>query len=131
MSKVDEEPISPERRLKVFFDGSCPLCSREIKFYRRLAGSNKCYWIDANTMSAGEIPSKLTREDLLKRFHVEHSTEGFLSGALAFAMLWSEMFGRSWIYKFVKWPIVTFVAELAYRGFLPLRKLLKSKPVPR
>jgi len=131
MVKSEQELTPPERRLRVFFDGSCPLCSREIKFYRRLAGSNKCNWIDANTMSAGEIPPNFTREDLLNRFHVEHPTEGFLSGALAFGMLWSEMFGRSWIYKFVKWPIVTFVAELAYRGFLPLRKILISKPVSR
>ncbi len=131
MVKSEKQPNPPERRLRVFFDGSCPLCSREIKFYRRLAGSNNCNWIDVNTISAGKMPSTFTREDLLSRFHVEHPTEGFLSGALAFGMLWSEMFGRSWIYKFVKWPIVTFVAELAYRGFLPLRKLLKSKPVPR
>ena len=127
----NQEPSPPTRPLKVFFDGSCPLCSREIKFYRRLAGSKKCHWIDANTISAGKIPPQYTREDLLNRFHVEHPTEGFLSGALAFGMLWSEMFGRSWIYKFVKWPIVTFVAELAYRGFLPFRKILKWKPESR
>ena len=131
MANCNQKPILPKRRLRVFFDGSCPLCSREIKFYRRLAGSNKCDWIDVNSMIAGKIPSKFTREDLLNRFHVEHPTEGFLSGALAFGMLWSEIFGRSWIYKFVNWPIVTFVAELAYRGFLPLRKILKGKLASR
>ena len=126
---LDKKPNSDDSRLKVFFDGSCPLCRREIKLYRRLTGSINCHWIDANTMNADEMPSRFTREGLLNRFHVEHPTEGLLSGALAFGMLWREVFDWRWIYTIVKVPIVTLVCELAYRGFLSIRKRLKRKLV--
>ena len=129
MMVLDKRPNPDDRRLKVFFDGSCPRCRREIKLYRRLTGSINCHWIDANTMNAGEMPKRFTREGLLNRFHVEHPTEGLLSGALAFGMLWRELFGWRWIYTIVKIPIVTLVCELTYRGFLLLRKILKWKPV--
>ena len=129
MMVLDKKPNSDDSRLKVFFDGSCPLCRREIKFYQRLTGSINCHWIDASTMNADEMPSSFTREGLLNRFHVEHPTEGLLSGALAFGMLWREVFGWRWIYTIVKIPIVTLVCELVYRGFLPLRKRLKRKLV--
>ena len=46
------------RPLTVFYDGACPLCDREISFYKRRRGAEGVRWIvmkEPITMSAGQI----------------------------------------------------------------------------
>lgn len=110
-------------RIKIFFDGGCPICSREIRFYKRKANSDKFVWVDVSNFSEDAIPSGYSREDLMKRFHVEHFEEGVVSGAVAFALLWQELFGWRWAVRIVKLPVVRETCELGYTLFLRTRRL--------
>lgn len=38
---------SPSGKLTVYYDGACPLCRREIEFYRRRRGADAIEWVDA------------------------------------------------------------------------------------
>ena len=38
-------------KIKVFFDGNCNLCSKEIKFYQKISPGNFFEWIDLYKMS--------------------------------------------------------------------------------
>ncbi len=38
--------LPPPDRLQVFFDGACPLCSREVSHYKKRDLHNKIEWID-------------------------------------------------------------------------------------
>ena len=31
---------------RVFFDGACPLCAREIEFYQKQEGASRIAWVD-------------------------------------------------------------------------------------
>ena len=33
---------------KVFYDGACPLCIREIAFYKRRKGADGVTWVDVS-----------------------------------------------------------------------------------
>ena len=68
-----------DERLTVFYDGSCPLCRREIRFYRHRTGAGQLDWID------------LSRDAALARFHVKAADGRLLSGGDAFAELWSAL----------------------------------------
>ena len=82
----------------VFYDGSCPICLREIKFYRRLAGSDRVDWVDLSDDTI-TLPEGIFLEDALSELHVQKSDGQIVTGAAAFAAIWSELpylriFGR-------------------------------------
>ncbi len=70
--------------LKVWFDGSCPLCTREIGLMRRLDRTRAITFIDV-TSPTSVCP--LNPAELLQRFHAEENGT-LLSGAAAFGAMW-------------------------------------------
>ena len=40
-----------DKKIKVFFDGSCKVCSKEINYYNKHDKNNKFNWIDLNSRS--------------------------------------------------------------------------------
>ena len=76
----------PTSELTIYFDGSCPLCRREIALYRRLPGADRLQWVD---VSAGAMLGEgLSCEAAMRRFHVRDDSGRLLSGGAAFARLW-------------------------------------------
>lgn len=110
--------------LKVYFDGACPLCRREIAHYRKLDRAGRLDFIDL-TSDGAETGPNLSCEAALARFHVREVDGRLLSGAAAFVRLWQEVPGWRWLAPVAKIPGVTWILERAYRGFLPLRPRLK------
>ncbi|WP_229954420.1 thiol-disulfide oxidoreductase DCC family protein [Parasphingorhabdus litoris] len=68
----------------VWYDGSCPLCVREIALMKRLDRNNAIEFID---LMRFETPCPVDRKLMMTRFHA--SEKGTLhSGAAAFAAMW-------------------------------------------
>lgn len=109
--------------LSVYYDGSCPLCQREIAFYRRRAGDAQIAWIDVSTPS--ELGDGLSCTAAMARFHVRDSTGRLYSGGLAFAVLWQHVPGWQWLGNLFSRPPLSHVIEWAYRAFLPVRPYLQ------
>jgi predicted DCC family thiol-disulfide oxidoreductase YuxK len=70
--------------VKIWFDGACPLCAREIALMRRLDWRDRIMFIDLGD-EATHCP--IDRETLLSRFHALEQGK-LLSGAAAFAAMW-------------------------------------------
>jgi ubiquinone biosynthesis monooxygenase Coq7 len=117
--------------LTVLYDGSCPLCRREIGLYQVLAAqtpASQLKFIDVSTpatLAAAEHPPAATPAQLMERFHVQHADGGLDSGARAFVALWARLPGWRWLARVARVPGITPVLELGYRGFLPLRPWLQ------
>jgi predicted DCC family thiol-disulfide oxidoreductase YuxK len=77
----------------VLFDGSCPMCSREIAYYRRQAASEKLLWIDISREPDTESRFGVSHSDAMQRFHLRDSAGKWQTGAWAFAELWSHFPG--------------------------------------
>jgi predicted DCC family thiol-disulfide oxidoreductase YuxK len=107
--------------LTVFFDGACPLCAREIAMYRKCRGADRMRWIDVATAPAEVLPEALTREQVLARFHLQDGHGRIVSGAEAFAILWSALPA----FRFLGWvfrrPVMTAILERLYVSFLKHR----------
>lgn len=110
--------------LTIYFDGSCPLCRREIALYRRLPAADRLLWVD---VSAGQsLGEGLSCEAALRRFHVRDAHGRLWSGGAAFARLWRTLPGWRWPGWLFALAPMSWLLEGAYRAFLPLRPRLQQ-----
>lgn len=77
----------------VLYDGSCPLCSREIRHYRRLRGADRIQWLDISADDAPMPIDDIDRATAMARFHVRDPAGRWHGGAFGFAELWSHLRG--------------------------------------
>lgn len=109
----------------VFFDGACPLCQREIAFYRRRVADGAIRWIDVAEAGNDRVAAGLSRAAARRRFHVQRPEGDIVSGARAFAVLWQHVPGFRWAGRVAAMPGIVQVLELCYRAFLPMRPYLQ------
>jgi predicted DCC family thiol-disulfide oxidoreductase YuxK len=112
----------PAEPVAVYYDGSCPLCSKEMSLYKRSTGSNEITWCD---VSSDKLPPGLSREQAMSRFHVRTGSGDIVSGAPAFIVLWLSLPRWRWLGKIASVPPLPWVLEKAYRLFLPIRPVLQ------
>ena len=106
--------------LTVYYDGACPVCSREIGFYAKRTGGTVSYCDVAATASPAP---DLDREQALQRFHVRLSDGTLVSGAAAFLALWRQTPGFRLPARLLSARPVVAVLDVAYDGFLKVRRL--------
>ncbi|MBY0334976.1 MAG: DUF393 domain-containing protein [Acetobacteraceae bacterium] len=112
--------MSEAPRTTVYFDGACPVCSREMAVYRRAKGAAALDFVD---VSGPACPAPdLSREAALARMHARLPDGRLVSGAAAFGALWSALPGWRWLGRLVRLPGVSALAEVAYGLFLRLRR---------
>lgn len=110
--------------IRVFYDGACPLCRKEISVYQRADRTRAIDWCDVSDPINAELP--LPRETLLARFHVQRPDGQLISGALGFVEVWRQLPGWRWLALPACIPGVPTIMEWAYVGFLRLRPSLQS-----
>lgn len=108
--------------LQVFYDGGCPVCSREIAFYKARPGADGFEWVNVDGTPEALGPD-LTREAALARMHVRLADGTLVSGAAAFAAMWRQMPGFRWLGTLLAIPPFGWLAEIGYRVFLRCRKM--------
>ena len=111
--------------LTVFYDGSCPICAREIAFYKDQNSVGPITWEDASLV-ASALPNDLSRNEALRRFHVQLPDGKLVSGAAAFATLWQALPRFKMLGIIVSMPVLRTIAECGYRLFLVLRPQFQS-----
>lgn len=112
-------------RATVYYDGACPLCSREVAFYRQRVSADVAGWIDVSTVDEIALPPTLTKQAAMARFHVENSEGTLYSGGRAFAELWSLMPMLRPIGRLLRRKPFVWALEAGYRGFLVVRPRLQ------
>nr|WP_294519134.1 DUF393 domain-containing protein [uncultured Rhodopila sp.] len=101
----------------VWYDASCPLCSREIALMRRLDRRGAINFID---IAGGDSVCPVDRSALLERFHAREGGK-MLSGAAAFAAMWRAIPLLRPLGLLARNDGVLRVLERAYLGFLKIR----------
>ncbi|MEM9145236.1 MAG: DCC1-like thiol-disulfide oxidoreductase family protein [Pseudomonadota bacterium] len=106
----------------VFYDGQCPVCSREIGWYHRMRGGAEVTWRDVAD-PATPIPDGLDRKAMLGRFTVQRRDGTLATGAAGFTALWRAIGPTRWLGLLTDREPFRTLGEGLYRLFLRLRLL--------
>lgn len=120
MAVKDQQVANQSQCVEVYFDGSCPMCRREIAVYQNVTPDQPIAWVDVSKADTS-LPQGQTREQLMARFHTRTAQGELLSGAAAFVHVWAQLPGWRVLAWLAKVPGMLWLMEKAYTGFLPVR----------
>ena len=124
---MDKASVKANNQVTVYFDGSCPLCRREIGFYKNSAGADQIRWEDISRVLDGQVAGDLSCQQAMARFHVRAAVGSLKSGAAAFVELWLSLKNWYWLgWMFAHPPGVWFL-EKCYVGFLRIRPAIQRR----
>lgn len=112
----------------LYYDGDCPVCTREIAMYRRESGAERVCFVDVARCDADTLGHGLSRDAALARMHLRLADGRLVSGAAAFTELWRLLPRWAWLGRVSGWPPLRALLEFGYRGFLRLRPLWRRPP---
>jgi predicted DCC family thiol-disulfide oxidoreductase YuxK len=118
--------LAPLVACTVYFDGLCPVCSREISTYRRLRGGESIDWVDASRCDDTALSAGLDRASALRRLHVRRSNGTLVSGAAAFVEIWQHLPAFAWLARRCANRPTLLVLDKLYDGFLRLRRYWRA-----
>ena len=94
----------------LFFDGSCPVCTKEIKLLENINNGGLVF-MDVHKCEIDEsMPSQL---DMLKILHLRTAEGNWIKGVPATVKAWSHT-SWGWLFKPLLWPIVNRISGYAY-----------------
>ncbi len=109
-------------KLTIWFDGSCPLCRREIALMKRLDRRSAIDFVDVAESDGAGCP--LDRAELLARLYARENGV-LLSGAAAFAAMWRAIPLLRPLGLLARIPFALRQLERCYIAFLRARPRLQ------
>jgi len=117
--------MADANKTTVFFDGSCPLCRREISFYQTCKGASQINWVDASIASREHLGADLSRSQAMARLQVRDKNNRLVSGGAAFTEIWHELLMFRPLSIVFRLPLIRSLLEGAYWLFLKIRPTLQ------
>jgi predicted DCC family thiol-disulfide oxidoreductase YuxK len=93
------------------YDGHCPLCMREVRLLRRIAGPGLAL---ADLHEIPDRPGQPTRLIKLSSLHLQTADGEWLTGVDATVRAWSHT-RWGFLFRVLRWPLVGPLADAAYR----------------
>ena len=118
-----------ESKLKVYFDGACHLCSREIAHYKKIDTASKLELVDISAKDFDAGREGLSAVNVNKYMHVRNSKGEIKTGVEAFLEIWSVFPQYNLIGKLVRNPLVRPFVNIGYHTFAALRPFLPKRKI--
>jgi predicted DCC family thiol-disulfide oxidoreductase YuxK len=75
----------------ILYDGSCPLCRKEISHYRRMDKTHQLEWLDITSASSDLAAYGISFEAAMKRLHSIDGNGEVKTGTDSFMLIWSQL----------------------------------------
>ena len=106
----------------IYFDGKCGLCSKEIRYYQKIAPKGVFEWRDIAHDAAPLKPLNISQADALLFLHGKDKTGEIHIGVDAFILIWSDLsFGWRLLSVLASLPIIRPILVWVYSKFASYR----------
>lgn len=120
---------APTWKIKLLYDGDCPLCLREVDFLQKKdAGRGLVAFV--NIADDAYDPAEhggVSFEDAMGRIHAVLPDGAVVQNVEVFRQVYSVL-GMGWIYAPTRWPIVGALVDWAYSVWADWRLRLTGRP---
>ncbi|KFK26638.1 hypothetical protein AALP_AA8G274400 [Arabis alpina] len=130
------DPVAPLKnphpqnwKIKMLYDGDCPLCMREVNMLRERnenRGTIKFVDISSNDYSPEENQG-LDYKTVMGQIHAIQSDGNVVTGVEAFRRLYEEV-GLGWVYTITKFEPIGKVADAVYDFWAKYRLQVTGRP---
>jgi predicted DCC family thiol-disulfide oxidoreductase YuxK len=118
-----------EYDVEVFFDGQCPLCSKEIRMLRGLDRGGRIRFTDIADPGFEAARHGRTLQELMNRIHGRLPDGTWIEGVEVFRRLYDAA-GLRGLVAVTRWPIVSPALDAAYGWFARNRLRLTGRCTP-
>jgi predicted DCC family thiol-disulfide oxidoreductase YuxK len=115
--------------LTVYYDGLCPLCSREIDYYRKRVTTAAVHFVDIADWSFNARTEGLDPRRIHRVMHVKVNEE-VRTGLEAFIAIWDVVPGFGWLARLARTPGFHGLMTVGYRVFALVRPWLPRRRAP-
>ncbi|MFO0573087.1 MAG: DUF393 domain-containing protein [Polyangia bacterium] len=113
-------------QLTVFFDGACPICSREIAHYRRRDSEGRLRLVDIAAPSFDAAAEGVDGEQVKRSLHVRRRDGQLITGLDSFIAIWDAL-GLHTAARLARLPGVNLLLRAGYRVFAAVRPYLPRR----
>ena len=118
--------VLPSWDIRVFYDGACPLCLREVRMLRRLDRSRRIDFVDIAAAEYDAAFYDLPYDRAMARIHAVTPAGEMLTGVEVFRRLYAAV-GLGWLVAPTRWPLLRGLADRAYELFARHRLRLTGR----
>jgi predicted DCC family thiol-disulfide oxidoreductase YuxK len=129
LSSPTSAPGLPTWKIKLLYDGECPLCLREVNFLRRRdAGRGLVAFVDiADDAYTPEANGGVDFATAMGRIHAVLPDDTVIKDVEVFRRVY-EILGMGWIYAITKLPVIGKLADWLYGIWADRRLALTGRP---
>ena len=109
------------KKIKVFYDGKCNICKKEIDFYSKIDKDKNFDWVNIHKNNKVINDTGLSKKELLSVLHVKTQNGSIIKGVDAFGLMWSKFKYLKLLSFAIKFKPVNIFANFLYKLWLKNR----------
>jgi predicted DCC family thiol-disulfide oxidoreductase YuxK len=114
------------KQVQVFFDGDCPLCTKEINMLRKLDRNDKIVFTDIAAEDFDTSQYDKSWRELMERIHGREADGTWIEGVEVFRQLYSAV-GFGWLMAITRVPGIKQLLDWMYVKFAKNRLSLTGR----
>lgn len=118
------------QKFAIYFDGLCPLCTKEIKHYKKIDKNNTIDFIDISNPSFDSRKIGIDPVEINKKFHVKTTDGQFIKGVEAFIAIWKHLDIFRPLQLAAQSKLGRPFFNLGYKAFAFIRPVFRRKDCP-